>query len=73
MQGHRGEDCTKYTIKTPYKCGEQNGKWADGCKGEGIGRSKLGWIYMGAGAQLGIGVKLTIGFPLGVYWDDWDN
>jgi hypothetical protein len=37
-QGCTGKDCTKDTIKTPYMCGEQNGKWAGGRKkGEGIG------------------------------------
>jgi hypothetical protein len=78
MRGHEREDCTTDMGKTLSGCGEWNEKGANRPKeGEGSGQGKLGGMgmmggWMEAGAHLGVGVKLTTGFPSNACWGDWD-
>lgn len=73
MWGHEGEDCMINIRKAPSGCGEWDGKKVGGTKmGEGISRSKLRRMgmmgeWMEVRTRLGIGVKLTIAFPLGAF------
>lgn len=70
MQGYKGIDHMMDIRKTPSGCG----KWGENKaneprKDEGTDQSKLGGMgmmggWMEDGAHLGIGVKLTISFPL---------
>jgi hypothetical protein len=73
MWGHEGEDCMINIRKAPNGCGEWDGKKANGTRmGERISQSKLGRMgmtgeWMEVRTHLGIGVKLTIGFPSGAF------
>jgi hypothetical protein len=67
MSSHRKKDRTTDTREAPSGCGEWDEKGVDKPReGEGTSQGKLGGMggWMEAGAHLGIGIKLTIGFPL---------
>ncbi len=80
MQGHKGMDHMMDIREVFNGCGERSEvkkKANKPRKNEGTNQSKLGGIgmmgkWMEVGAQLGIGVKLTINFPSNVCYESWD-
>ncbi len=77
-QGHGRKDHTTNVGETSIGCGRQGRNRTNGpIEDEGTSWSKLGGMgmisgWMEVGTQLGIGVKLTIGFPLNV-WQHFGN